>query len=84
MIGLKPGKWLFYEVVPVIGRWESRTMKFKPQYAPKHGATYTRMSEDHQPSSPGQQMAAIHKYAKRRGLKIVKNYSDGAEGGWKA
>jgi hypothetical protein len=29
-------------------------------------------------------MAVIRKYTKRHGLKIVKNYSDGAKGGGKA
>jgi len=28
-------------------------------------------------------MAEIRKYARRRGFKIVKNYSDGAKGGGK-
>ena len=51
---------------------------------PKRVATYTRMSEKLWQSSRGQQMAAIRKYTKRRGLIIVKNYSDGAKGGGKA
>ena len=51
---------------------------------PKRVATYTRMSELRPHSSRAQQMAVICKYAKRRGLKIVKNYSDGAKGGGKA
>ena len=51
---------------------------------PKRVATYTRMSANRPHLSRGQQMAVIRKYAKRRGLIIVKNYSDGAKGGGKA
>jgi hypothetical protein len=51
---------------------------------PKRVATYTRMSEKRPQLSRAQQMAVIRKYAKRRGLKIVMNYSDGAKGGGKA
>jgi len=50
---------------------------------PKRVATYTRMSENLWQSSRTQQMAVIRKYAKRRGLKILMNYSDGAKGGGK-
>ena len=60
-------------------------MSNKPKKSkPKLVATYTRMSENHPQFSRGQQMAEIRKYAKRRGLIIVKNYSDGAKGGGKA
>jgi hypothetical protein len=51
---------------------------------PKLVATYTRMSENRPQLWRDQQMAVIRKYAKRRGLIIVKNYSDGAKGGGKA
>jgi hypothetical protein len=51
---------------------------------PKGVATYTRMSENRPLLSPSSQMAMIRKYAKQRGLKIVRNYSDGAKGGGKA
>ena len=50
---------------------------------PKRVATYTRMSENRPQLSLARQMAVIRKYAKRRGLIIVKNYSDGAKGGGK-
>jgi DNA invertase Pin-like site-specific DNA recombinase len=53
------------------------------QSKPKRVATYTRMSEIHPNFSQGQQMTEIRKYAKRRGLKIVMNYSDVAKGGGK-
>ena len=60
-------------------------MSNKPKKSkPKLVATYTRMSENLWQSSRTQQMAVIRKYAKRRGLIIVKNYSDGAKGGGKA
>lgn len=60
-------------------------MSNKPKKSkPKRVATYTRMSENRPPLSRAQQMAVIRKYAKQRGLKIVKNYSDGAKGGGKA
>ncbi len=48
-------------------------MKKKP--SPIGVASYARMSAKHQ--SIGDQMKAIRKFAKRRGLKIVKAYSDG-------
>jgi len=40
-------------------------------------ATYVRKSAKHQ--SIGDQMKAIRKYAKRRGLEIENKYSDGAK-----
>ena len=58
----------------------NKTKKSKP----KRVATYTPMSENCQHLSRVQQMAVIRKYAKRRGLIIVKSYSDGAKGGGKA
>ena len=48
---------------------------------PERIATYTRMKANHAPYSPGGQMAAIRKYAKRHGLKIVMSYSDQVKGG---
>jgi hypothetical protein len=52
----------------------------------KHGtkAVYVRMSStEYQQYSTSNQMAAIRKYAKQRGLKIVRTYSDGTKGGGK-
>ena len=51
---------------------------------PKRAAAYARRSSKQPQFSVVRQMAVIRKYAKRRGLKIVKNYSDGAKGGGKA
>jgi DNA invertase Pin-like site-specific DNA recombinase len=48
-------------------------MKKKP--SPIGAAAYARMSANHQ--SIGDQMKAIREFAKRRGLKIVKAFSDG-------
>jgi DNA invertase Pin-like site-specific DNA recombinase len=39
-------------------------------------ASYVRVSANRQRCSARQQMEVIHKYAKRRGLKIVKQYAD--------
>ena len=45
-------------------------------------AVYVRMSTEHQQYSTSNQMAAIRKYAKQLGLKIVStSSSDGAKGG---
>gem|GEM_PF-1438051 len=51
---------------------------------PKRVATYTRMSENRPQLSRARQMAVFRKFVKRRCLKIIKNYSDGAKGGGKA
>lgn len=51
---------------------------------PKRVAIYTRGSSKRPQLSLARQMAAIRKYAKRRGLKIVMAYADGAKGGGKA
>jgi DNA invertase Pin-like site-specific DNA recombinase len=46
-------------------------------------AVYVRMSTEHQQYSTSDQIAAIRKYAKQHGLKIVSTSSDGAKGGGK-
>jgi hypothetical protein len=51
---------------------------------PKRAVAYERRSSKHPQFSVVRQMAVIRKYAKHRGLLIVKDYSDGAKGGWKA
>jgi DNA invertase Pin-like site-specific DNA recombinase len=51
---------------------------------PKRVAAYARRSSKRPQLSLARQMAVIRKYAKRHGLKIIKNYSDGAKGGGKA
>ena len=51
---------------------------------PKRAAAYVRRLAKHPQTSIARQIAVIRKYAKRRGLKIVMNYSDGAKGGGKA
>jgi DNA invertase Pin-like site-specific DNA recombinase len=43
----------------------------------KSAAAYVKFSTDRQQCSASNQMSAIRKYAKRKGLKIVKKYSDG-------
>src|SRR5437588_3067718 len=44
-------------------------------------ATYVRMSTEHQQYSTSNQMDAIREYAKKRGLEIVKEYSDEGKSG---
>jgi len=51
---------------------------------PKRAAGYARRLSKHPQTSIARQMAVIRKYAKQRGLIIVKDYSDGAKGGGKA
>ena len=45
----------------------------------KSAAVYVRKSTKHRQFSISKQMRAIRKYAKHRGLKIEKAYSDGAK-----
>jgi len=45
--------------------------------SPTGVAAYVRMSANQSNQSIGDQMKAIRKFAKRRGLKIMKAYSDG-------
>src|SRR5882762_6538506 len=44
-------------------------------------AVYVRMSTEHQQYSTSNQIDAIREYAKRRGLEIVKEYSDEGKSG---
>src|SRR5258707_3547942 len=44
-------------------------------------AAYVRMSTEHQQYSTSNQMDVIRDYAKRRGLEIVKEYSDEGKSG---
>ena len=44
-------------------------------------ATYVRMSTEHQQYSTSNQMDVIREYAKKRGLKIVKEFSDDGKSG---
>jgi len=46
-----------------------------------YAAAYVRMSTEHQQYSTSNQMDAIREYAKRRGLEIVKDYSDEGKSG---
>ena len=50
---------------------------------PKRVAVYTRMSSKRPQLSRAGQLAEIRKYAKQRGLVIVRSDSDGAKGGTK-
>ena len=47
---------------------------------PTSAAAYVRMSTEHQQYSTSNQMDVIREYAKRRGMQIVKEYSDGSYG----
>jgi DNA invertase Pin-like site-specific DNA recombinase len=49
--------------------------------APNWAAVYVRMSTEHQQYSTNNQMDVIREYAKRRGLEIVKEYSDEGKSG---
>jgi DNA invertase Pin-like site-specific DNA recombinase len=51
---------------------------------PKRAVAYARRSSKHPQFSVVRQLAVIRKYAKQRGLIVVKDYSDGAKGGGKA
>ncbi|PTW50371.1 recombinase family protein [Rhodovulum kholense] len=44
-------------------------------------ADYVRMSTEHQQYSTRNQAQTIRDYAKRRGIRIVRTYSDGAKSG---
>src|SRR5256885_3653931 len=46
-----------------------------------YAAAYVRMSTEHQQYSTSNQMDTIREYAKRRGLEIVKVYSDEGKSG---
>jgi len=80
------------ECFPAFGRKPLRSNKMQPSAhnmshespTPKRAATYARRSSKHPQFSVVRLMAVIRKYAKRRGLIVVKNYSDGAKGGGKA
>src|ERR1041384_1927789 len=48
---------------------------------PNRAAVYVRMSTEHQQYSTSNQMDVIREYAKRRGLEIVKEYSDEGKSG---
>jgi hypothetical protein len=51
----------------------------KTKLPTKSAAVYVRKSKKHRQFSISDQMRMIRKYAKRRGLKIKRTYSDGAE-----
>src|SRR5213082_2781038 len=46
-----------------------------------YAAAYVRMSTEHQQYSTSNQMDVIREFAKRRGLEIVKDYSDEGKSG---
>ena len=54
-----------------------------PEPKPKRAAAYARRSSKHPQFSIARQMTVIRKYAKRRGLEIVSEYSDVGKGGGK-
>jgi DNA invertase Pin-like site-specific DNA recombinase len=56
----------------------SRWGRFLP---PNNAAAYVRMSTEHQQYSTSNQMDVIREYAKRRGMQIVKDYSDEGKSG---
>src|SRR5438034_3612102 len=49
--------------------------------SPIFAAAYVRMSTEHQQYSTSNQMDVIRDYAKRRGMQIVKEYSDEGKSG---
>src|SRR6266853_4049007 len=49
--------------------------------SPTSAAAYVRMSTEHQQYSTSNQMDIVREYAKRRGLDIVKIYSDEGKSG---
>ena len=55
--------------------------KTAPDRQPHWAAVYVRMSTEHQQYSTSNQMDVIREYAKRRGLEIVKEYSDEGKSG---
>ena len=55
--------------------------KQDPERVPNSAAVYVRMSTEHQQYSTSNQMDAIRDFAKRRGLEIVKDYSDEGKSG---
>jgi predicted site-specific integrase-resolvase len=76
---------------PAFGREEYRTHELQPPARamskkaskPKQerAAAYARQSSKHPQTSIARQMTVIGKYAKRHGLEIVMDYSDGLKGG---
>src|SRR5438874_10410965 len=56
-------------------------MKGDTQRVENFAAAYVRMSTEHQQYSTSNQMDVIREYAKRRGLEIVKEYSDEGKSG---
>ena len=55
--------------------------KISQETFPTRTAAYVRMSTEHQQYSTSNQMDVIREYAKRRGLEIVKQYSDEGKSG---
>jgi DNA invertase Pin-like site-specific DNA recombinase len=51
------------------------------QHSPNLAVAYVRMSTEHQQYSTSNQMDMIREYAKRRGLEIVREYSDEGKSG---
>src|SRR5712671_5791466 len=51
------------------------------ELSPTSAAAYVRMSTEHQQYSTSNQMDVVREYAKRRGLEIVKMYSDEGKSG---
>jgi DNA invertase Pin-like site-specific DNA recombinase len=55
--------------------------KGDPEPTPIFAAAYVRMSTEHQQYSTSNQMDVIQEYAKRRGMQIIKEYSDEGKSG---
>ena len=55
--------------------------KGEPEHFPRRAATYVRMAVRRRASSASKQMAIVRRYARRHGLKIVSEYSDGGGSG---
>lgn len=58
-------------------------MKGDAEIISTRAAAYVRMSTEHQQYSTSNQMDIINEFAKRRGLEIVKTYSDEGKSGLK-
>jgi hypothetical protein len=54
--------------------------KGDPEHFPRRAVTYIRMTVRRRGLSSGKQMAVVRLYARRHGLKIVREYLEGGEG----
>ena len=70
-------------------KWESKaTLTFRrpmakgdPEHFPRRAVTYIRMTVRQEEWSAGRQRSALRRYARRHGLKIVREYLEGGGDG---